>query len=65
MQIKLQYVEKFGSNLVTYQFNCQGAKEDELNDVPDQSENEPFRVINGFHDFIVVVHTNKRLLKLQ
>lgn len=65
MQIKLQYVEKFGLNLVTNQFDRQGAKEDELNDVPDQSENEPFRVINGFHDFIVVVHTNKRLLKLQ
>ena len=65
MQIKLHKVEKFGSNLVTNQFYCQGTEEDKLNDVPDQSENEPFRVVNGFHDFIVVVHTNKRLLKLQ
>ena len=65
MQIKLQYVEKFGSNLVTNQFNRQGTKEDELYDIPEQSEDEPFRVVNGLHDLIIVIHTLKRLLKLQ
>lgn len=59
MQILLHIVGKLEQNsLIAYQFYSQCAKEDKLNDVPNQSEDEPFSIINGLHDFIVVVHNS-------
>ena len=45
-----------GKILIAYQFYRQSTEEDKLNDVPNQSEDEPLRIINGLHYFVVVVH---------
>ena len=57
MQMFLHNVSKLWQNsLIAYQFYRQSTEEDKLNDVPNQSEDESLRIINGLHDFIVVVH---------
>lgn len=43
-------------HLVTYQFNCESTEEDEFDNIKNQTEDEPFRVGDGLHDFVVVRH---------
>ena len=41
---------------ITDQLDCKCTEEDEFDNIKNQTEDEPFRVVNGLHDLVVVRH---------
>ena len=41
---------------ITDQLDCKCTEEDEFDDVENQSKDEPFHIVHGLHDLVVVRH---------